>query len=292
MPHNSTGATTPGKGSGSEINNRAAASITPSMPVAISYAERGWRVILAPRGSKHPTMKAWQDRATTDTDIIATWWTANPSANVCIATGRASGILVLDVDDKDDAGGSATLAALEREHGDLPLTYTVGTGSGGVHHYFTYDGIDFHLGNSAGKLGPGLDTRGEGGQVVAPPSRVDDPAHTMQYVVLLDVAPVAAPAWLIDMLRPKEPVRLSSEASEWPGTEDAGGLLGWLAKVQPGNQDDALTWAVRALRDEGLTPQEAGDLLWPVVAAWPCSRGPWTDRDIERHLRSAYQGAA
>jgi hypothetical protein len=273
------------------INNQAAASITTSMllTTALSYAARGWRVIPAPYGSKRPTMKGWPDLATTDTATIVKWWTADPAANVCIATGRASGIFVLDVDDKDDAGGSAALAALELEYGDLPDTYTVGTGSGGVHHYFTYDGIDFALGNSARKLGPGLDTRGEGGQVVAKPSRVNDPAHTMAYVVLVDVAPAPAPEWLIDKLRPVAAVRLSSGVSAWSDAGDVGGLLRCLVKKHPGEQDDALAWAVRALRDEGLTPQETGDLLWPVVTAWPCSRGPWTERDIERHLRSAYR---
>lgn len=290
-----TEAVTHGQGNGSAmINDRAAASINTSMPLtaAIAYVQRGWRVIPAPHGSKRPTMKRWPDLATTDTAIVVKWWTTNPSANICIATGRASGIFVLDVDEKDGVAGSATLAALEREHGDLPLTYTVGTGSGGVHHYFTYEVIDFHLGNSAGKLGPGLDTRGEGGQVVAPPSWVDDPAHTMPYVVLVDVPPVRAPSWLVGMLKPVEPVRLSSERPAGSGAGNVGGLLGWLAKVQPGGQDDALAWAVRALRDNGLSPQEAGDLLWPVVSAWPCKRRPWTDRDIERHLRSAYKGAA
>lgn len=283
-----------GKGPGQGPIQEATAASTTSMPVtaAHTYADRGRRVIWAPAGWKHPVVKDWQHLATTDHGVINEWWAEHPDASICIATGRASNLWVLDIDDKGGAGGSAALAALEREHGDLPRTYTVGTGSGGVHHYFAYDGIDFRLGNSAGKLGPGLDTRGEGGQVVAPPSWVNDPAHNMPYVVLVDVPPVVAPAWLLDLLRPAEPVRLSSEASASSAGGQVGGLLGWLAKVEPGSQDQALAWAVRALRDGGLTPQEAGDLLWPVVSMWPCSRGPWTERDIERHLRSAYRGAA
>lgn len=123
---------------------------------ALTYTARGWRVIPDPHGRKRPVMSGWPDRATTDAETIVQWWMADPGANVCIATGRASNLWVLDIDDKDDAGGSATLAALEREHSKLPLTYTVGTGSGGVHHYFTYEGVDFHLGNRVRKLGAGL----------------------------------------------------------------------------------------------------------------------------------------
>ncbi|MDO0937139.1 bifunctional DNA primase/polymerase [Streptomyces sp. DG2A-72] len=265
-----------------------------ALTAALTYTARGWRVIWAPPGSKHPTMKGWPDLATTDTDTSVQWWAANPAANVCIATGRASNLWVLDIDDKDDAKGSATLAALEREYSELPLTYTIGTGSGGVHHYFTYDGIDFHLGNSAKKLGPGLDTRGEGGQVVAPPSRVDEPAHTMSYVVLVDVAPVVASAWLVGLLRPPAAPRPMTPSTPFTGPRrgDVGGILGWLAGVQPGNQDQALAWVVRAMRDGGLSPQKVGDLIWPVMSSWPCSRGPWTEADIERHLRSAYRGVA
>lgn len=280
------------KGPGKGPITEAAEASTTSMPLlaALAYAARGWRVVPASAGSKRPTVKGWPDLATTDTEDIVRWWAASPAANVCITTGRASGIWVLDIDDKGGAGGSAALAALERAHGDLPSTYSVGTGSGGVHHYWTYDNIDFHLGNTAGKIGPGLDTRGDGGQVVAPPSRVDDPAHTMQYVVLTDVPPIAAPAWLVDLLRPA-PARPYSGAFVRP-TGDTDGLLRWLAGVEPGVQDPALAWAVRRLRDRGLDTHEAADLLRPVVLAWPCSRSPWSERDIERHLRSAYRGAA
>ncbi|WP_185124041.1 bifunctional DNA primase/polymerase [Streptomyces sp. TLI_185] len=223
------GAATPGKGSGSEINNRAAASIddTSMLPLAaaaLSYAARGWRVHPLVPSRKIPLWHRedrcprigdcvtghvkWTQRATTDTDTIVKWWTANPAANVSVVTGPASGVWVLDVDDKDDpvrGVGSPSLAALEREHGDLPPTYTVGTGSVGVHHYFTYEGVDFHLGNPASKLAPGLDIRAEGGQVVAPPSRVDDPKHVMAYVVLDPRPPVPAPAWLLDKLRNLKP---------------------------------------------------------------------------------------
>ncbi|WP_405805648.1 bifunctional DNA primase/polymerase [Streptomyces sp. NBC_00210] len=295
MLHNSTGGAAHGQGNGSAmIINQASVSIltriTPMAAAISCAAERGWRVIPARRGSKHPIPTAWQDRATTDVATIARWWTQRPDANVCIVTGQASNLWVLDIDDKNGAGGSTTLADLERRYGELPLTYAVGTGSGGVHYYWTWQGVDFDLGNSAGKLGPGLDTRGNGGQVVAPPSRADDPAHTMAYVVLDPRLPVAAPAWLLGLLRPAPRPVASPPSSGWP--TGVAGILGWLARVQPGNQDPALCWAVRALKDDGLSPQDVGDQLRPVVFAWPCSREPWTERDIERHLRSAYRGVA
>jgi hypothetical protein len=202
--------------------------------LAIRYALSGWRVVWAPDGLKYPIMREWQKNATTDLNTVVQWFTACPDANVCIVTGQASNLWVLDVDDKGGAGGTQSLAALEREHGSLPETYAVGTGSGGVHYYFTWDGIDFDLRNSAGKLGPGLDTRGNGGQVVAPPSRADDPTHITPYVVLDERPPVTAPAWLTWLLRP------APRAERQPGA----------AKVRPFAQPRQAGYAATAFRGE------------------------------------------
>ena len=78
-----------------------------------------------------------------------------------IATGHASRIWVLDVDIADGKRGDETLAALEATHGPLPDTHEVVTGSGGRHLYFAWpDGIDIRN-DQSGRLGPGLDIRGE-----------------------------------------------------------------------------------------------------------------------------------
>jgi hypothetical protein len=115
---------------------------------------------------------------------------------VGIATGADSGLFVLDVD--PDSGGFDTLAALEREHGPLPYTRTIRTGSAGKHFYWRWPG--FAVSNSAGKLGPGLDIRGNGGQVVAPPSRSAKGA----YELAVDAPVGDASTWLLDLLRPAE----------------------------------------------------------------------------------------
>ncbi|WP_269858757.1 bifunctional DNA primase/polymerase [Streptomyces sp. RPT161] len=149
------------------------------------------------QGGKHPRYNSWTEEASTDWAVIAGWWRNEPNANIGIATGEASGIFVLDID--PDSGGLDSLRALEAEHGPLPKTWTVETGSGGQHRYFAWPG--FNPKNSAGKLGPGLDIRADGGQVVAPPSvSVKGP-----YTVKDDAHPTQAPAWLLDRLRPAPP---------------------------------------------------------------------------------------
>lgn len=159
------------------------------------------------QGGKHPLHKAWQQKATTDEALITAWWRARPQANVGIATGRASGIFVLDVD--PDNGGSEALAKLEAEYGTLPATWYVETGSKGGHWYFRYP--DFEITNASKALRAlgiqGIDIRGDGGQVVAPPSVSGKGPYLSTKTAVVD-----APKWLLDILRPKPVVRAEPPA--------------------------------------------------------------------------------
>src|SRR5262249_49187606 len=124
-----------------------------------------------------------------------------PRANVGIATGRESGIFVLEADTPagHDVDGLAALAALEAIHGSLPSTRVAQSPSGSRHWYFNYP-PNVIIRTWASQLGPGLDVRAEGGMVVAPPSVRDDGSYCW-----LNDGPVAdAPAWLIEPVREKE----------------------------------------------------------------------------------------
>ena len=139
----------------------------PGLSAALAYCEHGWSVIpLEPRG-KRPLIKweRYQFERPTNADARQ-WWRKEPNANVGIVTGRINRLVVLDVDPAK--GGDQALTDLEHEHGALPKTVSVRTGGGGQHFYFQHPGVP--IPNCAGKLGPGLDVRGEGGYVVAPPS--------------------------------------------------------------------------------------------------------------------------
>src|SRR6266446_3908236 len=132
----------------------------PCLSAALDYCERGWSVIpLEPRG-KRPIVKweRYQSERPTRADARQ-WWRKEPNANVGIVTGRINKLVVLDVDPAK--GGNQTLTDLEQEHGGLPETVSVRTGGGGQHFYFQHPGVP--IPNCAGKLGPGLDVRGEGG---------------------------------------------------------------------------------------------------------------------------------
>ena len=166
---------------------------------ALHYAYNQLRVLPIKPGEKRPPMAAWQNAATTDPAIVDAWWTELYRGHgVGIATGRGSGVFVLDVDVADGKAGDETLAELEATHGPLPDTWTAITGSGGTHYYFALPpGVEIR--NDAGRrLGPGLDIRGEGGQVVAPPTM----GRLQRYEWERDVdTPLAdPPGWLLELL--------------------------------------------------------------------------------------------
>jgi len=156
---------------------------SPRLAAALGYAARGWPVfpvhsvnadgtctcsdLNCGSPGKHPHTAHGFNDATTDLKKIKRWWQRWPEANVGIATGEESGVVVLDID--PDHGGVESLARLEAEHGALPDGPRVKSGGGGTHYYFGHPGE--RLRNSAGKVGPGLDIRGDGGYIIAPPSR-------------------------------------------------------------------------------------------------------------------------
>ena len=115
---------------------------------------------------KHPRTEHGFKDASSDVGVIRDWWQRWPTANIGLPTGQPSGIWVLDVDPRH--GGGDSLDELETKYSPLPGSVEVLTGGGGRHIYFRWTPEGPR--NSEGKLGPGLDVRGEGGYVLLPPS--------------------------------------------------------------------------------------------------------------------------
>ena len=103
--------------------------------------------------------------ATIDVDTITMWWSTWPDANIGIRTGQISGVVVLDIDAKSE--GLESWAELQDIHARVD-TLTCHTGGGGMHLYFKAPPDE--LKSTAGQIARGVDTRAEGGYVVAPPS--------------------------------------------------------------------------------------------------------------------------
>ncbi len=133
---------------------------------ASDYRAAGWSVIPLRPHDKRPLID-WErfqhERA--PPDAVAEWYRRWPEANVGVVTGEISNLVVLDIDPHH--GGDDSIHRLERQSETLPVTVEAVTGGGGRHLYFAHPaGL---VRNRAG-LAQGIDLRGDGGYIVAPPS--------------------------------------------------------------------------------------------------------------------------
>ncbi len=197
---------------------------------ALAYGERGWAVFPCKPRSKAPATEHGVKDGRKGKYWITRYWDSTPGGNPALACGEESGVWVLDIDVKDGKPGYETLATLETLFGPLPPTLTQKTPSGGEQRVFTWPGRK--VVNSVEKrLGPGLDSRGDGGYVVLPPSIHPDFLDGPRYAWVDGGAAVAdAPDWLLRLLD--------------GGTEDLEALRARLS----GREAEAPEWLAKRLR--------------------------------------------
>jgi hypothetical protein len=207
---------------------------------ALGYAKRGLSVFpVVVRGKIPLTANGFKD-ASIDPAQIGAWWQKHPVANIGIPTGQTNDFWVLDVDGAD---GEASLRNLETQHGTLPETVEVITGGGGRHLYFQWlSGMDFSI--SAGKLGTGLDVRGNGGYIVAPPS-VHETGRHYEWSVDGGNQILPAPAWLVDLVTAQSKRKTATTHQEWNEKTQA---------IPEGQRNDVLTRFAGRLLNKGIDP--------------------------------------
>jgi hypothetical protein len=234
------------------------------LSAALAYAARGWPVFpITPRG-KLPAIpedqggRGFHD-ATTDPGTIRLWWSRWRNANIGVPTGRASGFWVLDADLDAEKGldGLARVAEWEAEHGALPPTIVQVTPRGGSHRLFRW--TDIEIRNSSSRLARGVDTRGEGGYIIVPPS-IHPNGGIYEWAEGFgpdSVELAEAPPWLIELyLATKKreagpaiaPASRQLEQRQAKYVETAfGRVLAELSGVQEGGRNDALNIAAYQL---------------------------------------------
>lgn len=194
------------------------------LTAALRFLERDFAVFPLIANKKFPDVANGFKDASTDPEKIAQWFPKNTRANIGIATGTASNIFVVDSDEKNGVSGMESLAELENKYGPLPPTLTCATSSGGKHFYFNYP-QDVTI-KCRVAIRPGIDVRGEGGYVVAPPSIVS--GHLYQWID--ESVPIAdAPAWLVKVVCAKKPPQPKLTETPTIGTV-----------VTPGSRNDTI----------------------------------------------------
>ncbi|MDX8383724.1 MAG: VapE family protein [Ghiorsea sp.] len=179
-----------------------------------------------PNVGKHPLFRGWHDSVHTTREIEAIYsdltnktpTPTNNCRNLGLKTGQTGlgyGLLVVDLDVGENKDGLASWATLC--DGRTVDTFSVRTGSGGMHLYFKTP-VDSVLGNTVSSLGLGIDTRGRNGYVLAPPS-----LHACGdvYSVIHDVPVAPIPAWLLHLLSVNErPANLAGTSLDDLSEED------------------------------------------------------------------------
>jgi len=161
---------------------------------ALFMLDRGCKVFPLQPNGKTPAFSEWQVWAEhVDREKVKAYAERHPSANWGVYCTKD--LIILDVDKKKNVNGFEVLKSLVKENGILPETFSVITPTGGRHYYYKGTGP-----STASKLGKGLDTRGIGGYVVAPGSRIDKKAYTID-----TIAPFApSPSWFLNLIDTKK----------------------------------------------------------------------------------------
>ena len=219
------------------------------LEAALAFAAKGLPVFPCGPNKKPRTKHGFKD-ATTDHEQVREWWRNKSDSLIGVPTGMVSGIAVLDLDVKNGKNG---LAAVLNWEVRSPLIAR--TPSGGVHLYFRAEGAP---GCTSDVIERGVDTRGDGGYVIVPPS----PGYMWSNGHDLATTELQLPSWPND-LRPvgkaqpenagssepeADPIRVAAALAVIPNND-----LGW----DPWNRIGMAIWAATGGSDEGLEAYHA-----------------------------------
>lgn len=250
------------------------------LAAALDFIRRGIPVFPVSAKTKKPTTRNGFKDATTDEAQVRSWWTNGPGNMIGIPMGPRSGMWLVDADIDPAKGldGPKELAQLTAQYGPLPETLASSTPRGGSHFYFRWNRVNIR--NSASKVGPGLDVRGDGGYSIVPPSaRTDGTLYRWRGNV---TEPAEAPQWLVDKaLRASKPKRArltTATATPSSSPRDQAWALAALADectavttAPPGTRNDRLNTAAfnlgQIIAAGGLSEQEVRDRLFAAAEA-------------------------
>ncbi len=289
---------------------------------ALAAQQRGFYIFPVTAGDKVPhrlstivdqagVRHGWGETASNDRDRILRFWTAvDPHANVGIAC-KPSQLLVVDLDVPKEPGKlrgteweylhsaygeyvsgvdllneMAYKLADERPYNGYEDTYTVQTGSGGIHLYYWWPATLPRISQASPVKGV-IDVRGNGGQfggyVLAEGSRtlagryIDTrPGYGIRH----------APDWIVKLVmeKPQQPAVRRPQGLRQPGAISWSGLVDSVRNAGEGNRNNALVWAARTMCEEGATEDDALKTLGPAASAAGLG-----EMEIERTVQSAFR---
>lgn len=276
---------------------------------ALKAQARGLHIFPVAEGAKipHPAAGKWGLTATNDLNAIIYFWTkVDPHANIGVAC-KPSELLVVDLDIAKEPN---KLIGTPWEHlhsvygpfvsgeelfdemvyrlggGHYPRTYSVHTGSGGLHLYYSWPAHWPKISQASPVKGV-IDVRGNGGEhggyVLGEGSLTQNGGYWTEGNVS---GPTLPPEWIRQLVaeRPHQPAVRRPQGLRQPGAISWSGLVDSVRHAGEGNRNNALTWATRTMCEEGATVEEALRVLGP-----PAEEAGLGWMEIERTVQSAYR---
>lgn len=258
---------------------------------ALAYADRGLLVVpwqTTPEGRKIPLTEHGRSDATIDKAQIIDWWRRWPNALVAIATGEESGVVAVDIDVTAECSGFDTLEELGvTTHPETPTAHTP---RGGCHLLFRHPGR--FVKTIAGKLGRGLDIRGDGGSLILPPG----PGRAWDAHLGIDTPLASFPAWAVipdEIRKVAQAAPVSGGLSRY-GEVALDNAIRRIVTAGPGSQEATLNtecYSVGRLVGGAVIPASLAldALLW-AAGRMPShdARRPWRARELDRKVRDAF----
>jgi hypothetical protein len=257
---------------------------------AKAYAARGWPVFPVSTHKRPLTPHGLHD-ATCDADAVSAWWTRWPSALIAIATGEPSGIVALDIDLTDKLSGWDSLDDLGCPFApESPMAHTP---RGGTHCLFVWPG--HFVKTIAGRLGPGVDVRGDGGSLILPPGpgRYWDPHYNLASV---SIAPM--PSWMHIQDRAEPSISTPGPSSRIKfsryGEAALDNAVKRIINATAGEQEmtlNAEVYSIARLADGGaIPPHVALEALTWAASQMPTydGRRPWRRHELDRKVRLTF----
>lgn len=246
----------------------------------------------------------WGETATNDGMAVYSFWRQHPTANIGIAC-KQSNLLVIDLDQaKDDWNLRGTdweyvhaaygprvngedlfdEMRFHAEEGFVPETFSVRTGSGGLHLYFRWEPSWPRITQASPVKGV-VDVRGNGGQYGGYVLGAGSVTAAGEYKIENNSPIALPPMWirLLVMEKPAQPKK-TFQGIRQPGAVSQSGLVDTVANAQPGNRNNALVWAARTFCEEGVPEEEALRVLGEAA-----SRAGLGEMEAERTIQSGYR---
>jgi len=257
----------------------------PIVESALAYARAGWPVF--PLQGKVPFKhsQGYKD-ATTNEQTLQQWWVRHPTANIGLATGAVSGVIVVDIDPRHN--GHLSIKELERRYGVLPLTRTCRTAHKGLHRFYQHPRDNKTYPNAVALDGlRGIDVRGDGGYVVLPPSQLYGRLFYQWGRLDLPIAPT--PVWLLNLLQTvREQSGQTPQTVRFASSPGEKWLQEALSKAREGNRNSVGFWLACQLRDDQISEAEARSILLTYANLAPSGKEPYTSKEAIASVRSAY----